>query len=400
MIIEPKIRGFICTTSHPDGCAAHVQQQINYVKSQPHLQNGPKSVLVIGASAGYGLASRIVPTFSSGANTLGLFFEKPGSEKRPGSAGWYNTAAFEKAAQAEGLFAKSLNGDAFSHELKARAIEIIKNEMGGKIDLIVYSLASPRRTDPDTGEVYKSVLKTTGGDFTNKNLNTDKGEVEEVTIGAATQEEILHTVKVMGGDDWELWIRALDEAGVLADGVKSVAYSYIGPKLTWPIYTDGTIGQAKKDVESACDRISKLLGEKFGGSAFVSVNKALVTQASSAIPVVPLYISILYKVMKEAGTHEGCIEQMQRLFSDRLYGADPQLDDAGRIRVDDWEMREEIQSAVAEAWDKVTTERIDELTDFKGYQEEFLKLFGFGMEGVDYSADTDPGIAPPSLEDC
>lgn len=400
MIIEPKIRGFICTTSHPDGCAAHVQQQINYVKSQPRLQNGPKSVLVIGASAGYGLASRIVPTFASGANTLGLFFEKPGSEKRPGSAGWYNTAAFEKAAQAEGLFAKSLNGDAFSHELKARAIEIIKNEMGGKIDLIVYSLASPRRTDPDTGEIYKSVLKTTGGDFTNKNLNTDKGEVEEVTIGSATREEILHTVKVMGGDDWELWIQALDEAGVLADGVKSVAYSYIGPKLTWPIYTDGTIGQAKKDVESACNRISKLLGEKSGGSAYVSVNKALVTQASSAIPVVPLYISILYKVMKEAGTHEGCIEQMQRLFSDRLYGADPQLDDAGRIRVDDWEMREEIQSAVAAAWNEVTTERIDELTDFKGYQKEFLKLFGFGLEGVDYSADTDPGIAPPSLEDC
>lgn len=397
MIIKPKIRGFICTTSHPEGCAAHVQEQIDYVKGQGSIDGGPKSVLVIGSSAGYGLASRIVPAFGSGAATLGLFFEKPGTEKRPGSAGWYNTAAFEKAAQEEGLFAKSLNGDAFSHELKSQAIEIIKNEMGGKIDLVVYSLASPRRTDPDTGDVFKSVLKTTGGDFTNKNLNTDKGEIEEVTIGAANEEEIAHTIKVMGGEDWEFWMKALDEAGVLAEGVKTVAYSYIGPKLTWPIYTDGTIGQAKKDLEASCARLNASLSEKFGGSAFVSVNKALVTQASSAIPVVPLYISILYKVMKEKGTHEGCIEQIQRLFSDRLYSGDPQLDEAGRIRLDDWEMREEIQEAVAVAWEKVTTESINELTDFDGYQEEFLKLFGFGLDGVDYDAETDPAVAPSSL---
>jgi len=398
MIIQPKIRGFICTTSHPDGCAAHVQEQIDYVKSQGSLANGPKSVLVIGASAGYGLASRIVPAFGSGAKTLGLFFEKPGSEKRPGSAGWYNTAAFEKAATAEGLFAKSLNGDAFSHELKAQAIEIIQNEMGGKVDLVVYSLASPRRTDPDTGEVYKSVLKTTGGDYTNKTLNTDKGEVEEVTIGAATEEEIAQTIKVMGGDDWELWINALSEANVLADGVKTVAYSYIGPELTWPIYTDGTIGQAKKDVEAACARIQSKLSQCLNGSAFVSVNKALVTQASSAIPVVPLYISVLYKEMKARGTHEGCIEQMQRLFAERLYAETIEVDDQGRIRVDDWEMTEEIQTAVATAWEKVSTQTIEELTDFAGYQEEFLKLFGFGLDGVDYTADTDPAINPLSLD--
>ena len=396
MIVSPKIRGFICITSHPDGCAAHVQEQIDYVKSQPKIENGPKNVLVIGASAGYGLASRIVPAFSSGANTLGLFFEKPGSEKRTGSAGWYNTAAFEKAATAEGLFAKSLNGDAFSHELKQQAVDIIKNEMGN-IDLIVYSLASPRRTDPDTGEVYKSVLKTTGGDYTNKTLNTDKGTVEEVTIGAATDEEIAHTIKVMGGEDWELWVKALDEAGVLAEGVQTVAYSYIGPEITWPIYTDGTIGQAKKDVEKSCAKLNDTLAAKYGGKAYVSVNKALVTQASSAIPVVPLYISILYKVMKEKGLHEGCIEQMQRLFADRLYSSDAKLDNEGRIRVDDWEMRDDIQAAVLEAWNQISDDNFADLADFEGYQSDFLKLFGFGLDSVDYNAETDPETAPPSL---
>lgn len=396
MIVSPKIRGFICTTAHPDGCAAHVQEQIDYVKSKPKLENGPKNVLVIGASTGYGLASRIVPAFSSGANTLGLFFEKPGSEGRTGSAGWYNSAAFEKAAAAEGLFAKSLNGDAFSHEMKAQAIDIIKNEMGGKIDLVVYSLASPRRTDPDNGEVYKSVLKTTGGDYTNKTLNTDKGTVEEVTIGAATPEEIEHTIKVMGGEDWELWLNALSDAGVLADGVKTVAYSYIGPELTWPIYTDGTIGQAKKDLEKSCAKLNEKLAS-LKGEAYVSVNKALVTQASSAIPVVPLYISILYKEMKEKGLHEGCIEQIERLFADRLYSGDAKLDEAGRIRIDDWEMRDDIQSAVAEKWQTVSNENFSEIADFKGYQDEFLKLFGFGLEGVDYAADTDPATSVPSI---
>ncbi|WP_018969548.1 enoyl-ACP reductase FabV [Rubritalea marina] len=397
MIVKPKIRGFICTTAHPDGCAAHVQEQIDYVKSKPKLENGPKNVLVIGSSTGYGLASRIVPAFQSGANTLGLFFEKPGSEKRPGSAGWYNSAAFEKAANAEGLFAKSLNGDAFSNELKEQAIDIIKNEMDGKIDLVVYSLASPRRTDPNTGEVYKSVLKTTGGEYTNKTLNTDKGEIDEVTIGAATSEEIDHTIKVMGGEDWEFWMDALIEADVLDSGVKTVAYSYIGPELTWPIYTDGTIGQAKKDLESSCAKIDASLKEKFNGEAFVSVNKALVTQASSAIPVVPLYISILYKEMKAKGTHEGCIEQIERLFSDRLYSGDPKLDEAGRIRIDDWEMREEIQSAVAGIWTSVSNENFGDVADFDGYQSEFLKLFGFGLDGVDYESETDTTTAVPSL---
>ena len=397
MIVSPKIRGFICTTSHPDGCAANVQEQINFVKSHPKIENGPKNVLVIGASAGYGLASRIVPAFGSGANTLGVFFEKPGTETRSGSAGWYNSAAFEKAATAEGLFAKSLNGDAFSHELKKQAVDIIKNEMGGKVDLIVYSLASPRRTDPDTGEVFKSVLKTTGGDYTNKTLNTDKGEVSEVTIGAATEDEIADTVKVMGGADWELWIDALADADCLAEGVKTVAYSYIGPKLTWPIYTDGTIGCAKKDCERASAAIHAKLSESLGGCAYVSVNKALVTQASSAIPVVPLYISILYKEMKAKGIHEGCIEQIQRLMADRLYSGDLQLDEDGRIRVDDWEMRDDIQQAIAGAWENISNDNFNELADFQGYKDDFLKLFGFGLNGVDYEADTDIATAPASL---
>lgn len=397
MIVSPKIRGFICTTSHPDGCAANVQEQINFVKSHPKIENGPKNVLVIGASAGYGLASRIVPAFGSGANTLGVFFEKPGTETRSGSAGWYNSAAFEKAATAEGLFAKSLNGDAFSHELKKQAVDIIKNEMGGKVDLIVYSLASPRRTDPDTGEVFKSVLKTTGGDYTNKTLNTDKGEVSEVTIGAATEEEIADTVKVMGGADWELWIDALADADCLAEGVKTVAYSYIGPKLTWPIYTDGTIGCAKKDCERASAAIHAKLSESLGGCAYVSVNKALVTQASSAIPVVPLYISILYKEMKAKGIHEGCIEQIQRLMADRLYSGDLQLDEDGRIRVDDWEMRDDIQQAIAGAWENISNDNFNELADFQGYKDDFLRLFGFGLNGVDYEADTDIATAPASL---
>ncbi len=396
MIVKPKIRGFICITSHPDGCAANVQEQIDYVKSKGPVEGGPKNVLVIGSSTGYGLASRIVPAFSSGANTLGLFFEKPGTEKRTGTAGWYNTAAFEKAAAAEGLFAKSLNGDAFSHEAKSKAIDIIKNEMG-PIDLVVYSLASPVRKDPDTGEAHRSVLKTTGGEYTNKNLNTDKGEIEEVTIGPATQEEIDNTIKVMGGEDWELWMNALDEAGVLADGVKTVSYSYIGPELTWPIYTDGTIGMAKKDLETVCERLDSKLRDKYNGSAYVSVNKALVTQASSAIPVVPLYISILYKEMKAKGLHEGCIEQIQRLFADRLYSEEIPLDENSRIRIDDWEMRDDIQEAVAKSWDTISNENLANLADFDGYQEEFLKLFGFGVDGVNYDAETDPETSPPSI---
>ncbi len=385
MIVTPKIRGFICTTAHPDGCAANVESQIEYVRSQPALANPPKKVLVIGASTGYGLASRIVPAFGGGAATIGVFFEKPGIENKTGSAGWYNSVAFEKAAAAAGLYAKSFNGDAFSNEIKETVIRAIKADLG-QVDCIVYSLASPRRTDPTDGETYKSVLKPIGQSYSQKNVNTDTGEVSPVTIEPATEDEIAHTIKVMGGEDWELWIEALSGAGLLVDGFKTVAYSYIGPDLTYPIYTNGTIGRAKEHLEGSAVRINDQFGD---GTAYVSVNKALVTQASSAIPVVPLYISLLYKVMKEKGLHEGTIEQIQRLFSAHLASSGrPTLDDQLRIRIDDWEMREEIQKTVAEAWGKVTTENLSDISDFSGYKKEFLRLFGFGLEGVDYQAET------------
>ena len=393
MIIAPKTRGFICTTAHPEGCAANIQSQIDYVKSQPEFSDAPKKVIVIGASTGYGLASRIVSAFGGGASTIGVFFEKPGTERKTGSAGWYNSVAFENAAREAGLYAKSFNGDAFSNEMKDEVIATIKEDLG-EIDCIVYSLASPRRTDPTDGETYKSVLKPIGESYSQKNLNTDTGEVNSVTIEPAEGDEIAHTVKVMGGEDWELWLAALKEAGVLADGFTTVAYSYIGPELTFPIYTNGTIGKAKEHLEDSAARMNEEFGE---GTAYVSVNKALVTQASSAIPVVPLYISLLYKVMKEAGNHEGCIEQIQRLFSDHLAsGGGPELDEQGRIRIDDWEMGEEVQAAVHEAWDNVTTENLSELSDFLGYKSEFLRLFGFGLEGVDYEAETDPERDLPS----
>jgi len=394
MIIAPKIRGFICTTAHPEGCAAHVQEQIEYVKSKAPLADAPKRVLVVGSSTGYGLASRIVPAFGGGASTVGVFFEKEPTEKKTASAGWYNTAAFEEAAAKAGLYAKSFNGDAFSNEMKQQVVDTIKADLG-QIDMIVYSLASPRRVDPNTGEVFRSVLKPTGETFTNKNLNTDKKEIETVSIEPANEEEIAHTIKVMGGEDWKMWIDALADAGALADGFKTVAYSYIGPELTWAIYTDGTIGRAKLDVEET----AKALNTRFGpGTAVVSVNKALVTQASSAIPVVPLYISLLYKVMKEKGLHEGCIEQIHRLFADH-YGAanGPTLDDKGRIRIDDWEMRPDVQAEVAKVWPVVTTETIDEVSDFAGYQKEFYRLFGFGLAGVDYTAESNPLHPIPSV---
>ena len=393
MIISPKIRGFICTTAHPDGCAAHVQEQIDYVKSKPALANAPKKVLVIGSSTGYGLASRIVPAFGGGAATIGVFFEKEGEEKKTASAGWYNSVAFEEAAKKEGIYAKSFNGDAFSNEVKQQVIDAIRADLG-QVDMVIYSLASPRRTDPVTGEVYKSFLKPTGDTYTNKNLNTDKKEITEVTIEPASEDEIAQTVKVMGGEDWKLWIDALSQAGALADGFKTVAYSYIGPELTWAIYTDGTIGRAKLHLEQTAKELNAAFGEN---TAVVSVNKALVTQASSAIPVVPLYISILYKIMKAKGTHEGCIEQIHRLFADH-YGAEggPKLDEKGRIRIDDWEMRPEVQEEVEKIWKIVTTEKIDEVSDFEGYQKEFYRLFGFGLKGVDYAAETDPARPLPS----
>jgi enoyl-[acyl-carrier protein] reductase/trans-2-enoyl-CoA reductase (NAD+) len=392
MIIKPRIRGFICTTAHPTGCAAHVAEQIAYVKSKGPIEGLPKRVLVIGASTGYGLASRIVPAFAGGAATLGVFFEKAGEEGRTGSAGWYNSVAFEKEARAAGLYAKSINGDAFSLAIKQQAIATIKADLG-QVDAVIYSLASPRRAHPGTGVVHSSTLKPVSCSYTAKTVNTDKKAVSEITIEPATDAEIADTVAVMGGEDWEMWIDALSAAGVLARGALTVAYSYIGPDLTWAIYRNGTIGRAKEHLEATANRLAEKLAPE-AGRAFVSINKALVTQASSAIPVVPLYISLLYKIMKEKGLHEGCIEQIERLFAEHLAaGVPPKLDVEGRVRIDDWEMRPDVQAAVAELWPQVSTENLDALSDIAGYQTEFLKLFGFGLPGVDYEAEVDP-IAP------
>lgn len=390
-VVSARVRGFVCITAHPEGCAAHVREQIAYVKSTAKIQNGPKNVLVIGASTGYGLASRISAAFGAGANTFGVYFERPAANGKTASAGWYNTAAFEAEAKKAGLYAASMNGDAFSTEMKTQVIERLKKEMP-KIDLVVYSLAAPRRTDPATGEVYKSVLKPVGAPYSSKNLDTDKKVVNSVTLEPATDDEIKATVKVMGGEDWKLWIEALDAAGLLADGCQSVAYSYIGPSVTWPIYKDGSIGQAKKDLYAKAKEIDAILKIK-RGRAFVSVNKAVVTQASSAIPVVPLYISILFKVMKAKGLHEDCIEQIHRLFSEQMYN-DGYLnfDDAGLVRIDDREMREDVQKEVFEIWPKISTENLDALSDFAGYQSGFLKLFGFGLPGVDYAAEVETEV--------
>ena len=399
MIVKPKIRGFVCITAHPEGCEAHVQEQIRYVKSQPPIAgpNAPKNVLIIGASTGYGLASRIALAFGAHASTVGVFFERPSQNGKPASAGWYNAAAFEKAAHAEGLYAKSFNGDAFSHELKDAVIKQIKEDLE-QIDLVIYSLASPRRTDPNNGETYKSALKPVGETFQCKTLDTDKKVITDIQIDPANEDDIEQTRKVMGGEDWELWMDALGKAGVLSRNATTVAYSYIGPEQTWPIYKNGTIGLAKEDLEKSAKKIHKDL-EPLGGRAYVPVNKALVTQASSAIPVVPLYISLLYKVMKDRGTHEGCIEQMVRLFRTQLYSAEgPELDPKGRVRVDDWEMAPEVQQAVATLWPKVTTETLEGLSDFKGYQHEFMKLFGFDIEGVDYEKDVEVEVSVPSLQ--
>lgn len=391
MIIKPKVRGFICTNAHPEGCAANVREQIDFVKSQGEIADGPKKVLVIGASTGYGLASRITAAFGCGAATLGVFFEKPGTERKTGSAGFYNSVGFHAEAEKAGLYAKSINGDAFSDEIKAKAIEVIKRDLG-KVDLVVYSLASPRRTDPKTGELYSSVLKPIGQSYTAKNLNTDTLKIADMTIEAANEEEIANTVKVMGGEDWELWVEALKEADVLAENAKTVAYTYIGDKLTWPIYGKATIGRAKEDLDRAATAINQKLAD-LGGSANVAVLKALVTQSSSAIPIMPLYISILYKVMKEEGTHEGCIEQLYRLFTEGVYTDTPRLDDANRFRMDEKELAAELQAKVEAIWPNVTEENLFEETDYKGYNAEFLKLFGFGVDGIDYEKDVAPDIA-------
>ena len=393
MVIKPKVRGFVCVTAHPAGCEAHVQEWIAQVKAQPALAKGPKKVLVIGSSTGYGLASRVTAAFGSGAATLGVFFERPSEEGRPATPGWYNTIAFTKAAHAAGHYAKNINGDAFSADIKRQALELIRTDLG-QVDLVIYSLTSPRRTHPTTGLIHKSVLKPVGQSYTNKTVDTDKGLVSTITIEPANEAEIVDTTAVMGGEDWEMWMQALSEAKLLAPGAQSVAYSYIGPEVTWAIYKNGTIGLAKNDLERAARSIDSLLKLKHdGGRACISVNKALVTQASSAIPVVPLYISILYKIMKAHGTHEGCIEQIARLFATQLYSSNgPTFDEAGRIRIDDWEMRPEIQAAVKEIWPQTTTENLATLTDIAGYRSEFMKLFGFGLPGINYEAEIEPHL--------
>ena len=400
MKVEPKVRGFICTTAHPVGCHAHVKEQIEYVKQhKTALSNAPKKVLVIGASTGYGLASRIVASFGAGASTIGVFFEKEASGKRTASAGWYNSAAFEQEAQQAGLYAKSLNGDAFSAELKQQVIDLIKQDWEGQVDLIVYSLASPRRTDPISGETFNSVLKPVGEDYTDKTVNVMSGEVSTVSLPPASEEEILHTEKVMGGEDWAYWIDALAEAGVLAPKAMTVAYSYIGPEMTYPIYREGTIGKAKEHLEKTAVQLSAKLAAHCEGRALVSVNKGLVTQASSAIPVVPLYMSLLYKVMKEKNIHEGCIEQITRLFCDRLYTeSEIPVDSKQRIRLDDWEMRDDVQAEVAKLWTQVQTENLEAISDIQGYREAFYQLFGFQLAGVDYNQEIDVQIQVPSIQ--
>lgn len=385
MIIKPKVRGFICTNAHPQGCAANVQEQIAFTQAKDPVAGAPKKVLVLGSSTGFGLASRITAAFGGGAATLGVCFEKEPTETKTASAGYYNTAAFHNAAQAAGLYAQTINGDAFSDACKEQVINELKNSIG-KVDLVIYSLASPRRTDPKTGEVYASVLKPIGQTYTSKNLNTDTLKISDISIDPASDEEIAHTVKVMGGEDWELWINALKDADLLTDDFQTVAYTYLGDKLTWPIYGRATIGKAKEDL----DRAARELSNKYSGKARVAVLKAVVTQASSAIPVMPLYLAILFKVMKAQGTHEGCIEQIQRLFTECLYNDNPRLDDDGRYRVDELELDPSVQRQVEEIWEQVTEENLFELTDFAGYKAEFLRLFGFGIDGVDYDAETSP----------
>jgi|TARA_B110000881_G_scaffold75637_1_gene65882 enoyl-[acyl-carrier protein] reductase/trans-2-enoyl-CoA reductase (NAD+) len=396
MIIKPRVRGFMCITSHPIGCEANVKSQIDFVKSQSAIEF-PKRVLVIGSSTGYGLAARITAAFGGGASTLGIFFEKPGTERKSGTAGWYNSAAFHKFAKQDGLYAKSLNGDAFSDDVKERTIATIKEDLG-QIDLVIYSLAAPRRQHPKTGEVFNSTLKPVGKDITMQGVNTDKEEIQEFSLEAANAQEIADTVAVMGGEDWAMWMDALGTAGVLAEGAKTTAFTYIGEKMTWDLYWDGTIGMAKKDLDTRVLSIREKLAVT-GGDARVSVLKAVVTQASSAIPVMPLYLAILFKEMKLEGTHEGCIEQLYRLFTECLYNDSPRTDEEGRLRVDELEMLPEVQDRVAAVWAQITTENLAELTDFAGYKHEFLRLFGFQMEGVDYDAEVNPEVAIDNLID-
>jgi enoyl-[acyl-carrier protein] reductase/trans-2-enoyl-CoA reductase (NAD+) len=389
------MRGFICLTSHPKGCEQSVINQINYVKSKGAI-DGPKKVLVIGASTGFGLASRITSAFGSNAATIGVFFEKAPAAGKTASPGYYNSLAFQAQAEKAGLYAKSINGDAFSNEVKKQTIDLIKADLG-QIDLVIYSLASPVRQHPVTGVLHRSVLKPIGDTFTDKTVDFHTGIVSEVTITPCSDEDIANTVQVMGGEDWKMWTDALLNAGVLAEGAMTVAYSYIGPDVTEPVYRKGTIGMAKEHLEATAFEITEDLA-KIGGKAFVSVNKALVTQASSAIPVIPLYISLLYKIMKAKGSHEGCIEQIQRLYSERLYtNGEIPVDEKGRIRIDDWEMDEAVQKEVAELWKGATTENLPAIGDLNGYKSDFLNLFGFGFDGVDYAAEANELVEIPGL---
>jgi enoyl-[acyl-carrier protein] reductase/trans-2-enoyl-CoA reductase (NAD+) len=396
MIIQPKMRGFICTTAHPRGCAKMVEEQIRYVKSNGSFQ-GPKNVLVIGASTGYGLASRITATFGAGAKTIGVFYEKEAEGSRTASAGWYNSAAFEQFAHDENYYAKSINGDAFSHEIKKKTIDLIKADLG-KIDLVIYSLASPRRVHPDTGTVYSSVLKPIGQSYTSKTVDPLRKEIKEITLEPASPDDISNTIAVMGGEDWEMWIDLLKNENLLSKGVITLAYDYIGPDITHPIYKNGTIGQAKKHLFETSIKLNDKLKD-LHGHALLSVNKGLVTQASAAIPVVPLYISLLYKLMKEKGTHEGCIEQIDRLLRKKVYTKNGfEIDSAGRIRMDDLEMQADIQKTIQERWPLINSSNLEELTDIKGYVEDFHHLFGFEVQGVDYQADLSPDVSIASLK--
>lgn len=392
MIIEPKVREFICTTAHPEGCRENIKQQIAYVKAQ-NINKCPKKVLIIGASTGYGLASRITAGFGCQADTIGVFFEKPSNGKRTATPGWYNTVAFEEEAKKAGIYAKSINGDAFSEEIKEKTIHLIKQDWG-KVDMVIYSLAAPRRTDKD-GNLWVSSLKTTKESFTEKSLDLRNNTIVEKTVDPAELEEVQGTIKVMGGEDWLEWIEALKKANAIEEDAYTVAYSYIGPELTYPIYFDGTIGQAKRHLENT----ARIIKEKFPKlQAYVSVNKALVTQASAAIPIVPLYFAILYKIMKEAGNHEGCIQQISRLFKEKLFEEEVPVDEKGRIRMDDWELSEKVQKKVVEAWKEVTTENVTEISDIEGYWEDFYQMFGFYVPEVDYEKDVDIECSIPSIE--
>ena len=393
-IVKQRSRGFICVTAHPGGCARNVEQQIEAVKrNRPKSIAGPRNVLVIGSSTGYGLATRIAAAWGFGAKTVGVFYERPPDGRRTASAGYYNTAAFHRLAREQGLYATGINGDAFSDDVKSQVVDLVRADIG-KLDLVVYSLAAPRRVHPRTGEAFQTVLKTIGGPYRGKTVDFTSGAVTEVTIEAADEKEIAATIAVMGGEDWRSWIDTLREQDLLAEGARTLAYSYVGPKLTWPIYRQGTIGAAKKDLEQTAADLNFKLVSQVGGGAWVSVNKAVVTQASVAIPVVPLYISLLFRVMKQKGVHEGCIEQMQRLcFSHLADGKEPSLDGEGLIRLDDLELRDDIQTAVAGLWEKVSTENLEELSDIAVFRREFNNLFGFDVDGVDYAQPTETDVA-------